>query len=56
MATKSKKHKQTMTSRIFFFETNYFAFKKNRSGQFRDQDLWRPRRIGYLHTKCADYA
>ena len=53
----ANKHQQSHQPTIFY-ETDYIQFekKKNRSGQFQTQDLWRPRRIHYLQTKSAEDA
>ena len=42
-----------MISRQFFLNELFPVFKKNRSGQFRTQDFWLPKRKRYLQTKCA---
>ena len=56
MATKPKKQKQTITSQQIFRNGPFPIKKKNRSGQIRTQNLWRPERIRYLQTNCVEDA
>ena len=54
MATKPTKHQQTIIRRQFFLKRTISSLnRKNRSGQFQTQNLWRRRRFCYLQTKGA---
>ena len=54
VATQPTKHRQTNTTPTILFETEYLPFeKKNSSCQIRSSELFRPKRISYLHAKCA---
>ena len=54
MASKPKKHKQTINRPKTLIETEYFPFEKKTGPlQIRTQDLCHPSRIRYLQAKCA---